>query len=216
MGARQRRRRTRKPCFMGGVSVNREEQALCRRRNAPPPSFMGGIHPELHAMQNCTSHTAAHVAPAISPAKNETRLQALLQRLGFRKTPAKDAPANTAEPINVFDYEAMSVARKNARAWADYVLERAGDDETPPAHEAPKLGDIPDEVLRGIIADALVSQRFFISFNGILTEKPISIVTVPENACIVDFENDNASMIAEMVPRARIMEIIAALARRAM
>lgn len=168
-------------------------------------------------MQNHSSTNAAHYAASSisSTTPAATLTQKLLQRLGARKTPPENAAANTEEAINIFDHEAMNAARKNALAWVDWTLKHADGSEDDEPEPAPELTDIPEAVLQGIISEALLSQRFFLSFKGMLRGAPIELVTVPKNACVVDFDKDKASFIAEMVPRSRIMELIEALAQRA-
>ena len=125
--------------------------------------------------------------------------------------PAPDtAPAAAEAPAQPFDWldrHALDAARRSAQQWEQSVLRRPYSTTSSPQDA------IPDEVLRGLLARSLRGQRFIISLS-VAPAGGWSITPLPHQAAMVDFEHDSADTIAEVLPRRRVGELIAALAAR--
>lgn len=100
----------------------------------------------------------------------------------------------------------MRAARQVAMGFmtSTYQAAKAGMD-TPP------MANLPSDVLTGVLANALVQQRFLAFFNAecCLQFKPMS-----DGAVVIDFENADLDTIARAVPMARLAALMEALSRR--
>ena len=108
--------------------------------------------------------------------------------------------------LRPFDGVAMRAARQVAMGFmtSTYQAAKAGLD-TPP------MANLPSDVLTGVLANALLQQRFLAFFNAecCLQFKPMS-----DGAVVIDFENADLDTIAQAVPMARLAALMEALSRR--
>lgn len=122
---------------------------------------------------------------------------------GYAPEVDEDFKQGTLRP---FDGVAMRAARQVAMGFmtSTYQAAKAGLD-TPP------MANLPSEVLTGVLANALVQQRFLAFFNAecCLQLKPMS-----DGAVVIDFENADLDTIAQAVPMARLAALMEALSRR--
>jgi hypothetical protein len=108
--------------------------------------------------------------------------------------------------ISPFDGQAMRAARKTALDFMAGIRLAAKE-----GRDIPPMESLPADVLTGILADALLRQRFLAFFNadGTLQLKPMA-----DNAVVLDLERGDLGTIAQAVPMARLAELMEALSRR--
>ncbi len=141
----------------------------------------------------------------LHPDQYEAARAYLLAKLpnGYASEVEEDFKQGTLRP---FDGVAMRAARQVAMGFmsSTYQAAKAGLD-TPP------MVNLPSDVLTGVLANALVQQRFLAFFNAecCLQFKPMS-----DGAVVIDFENADLDTIAQAVPMARLAALMEALSRR--
>ena len=146
-----------------------------------------------------------HSYLALHPDQYEAARAYLIAKLpnGYAPEVDEDFKQGTLRP---FDGVAMRAARQVAMGFmtSTYQAAKAGLD-TPP------MANLPSEVLTGVLANALVQQRFLAFFNAecCLQLKPMS-----DGAVVIDFENADLDTIAQAVPMARLAALMEALSRR--
>jgi len=122
---------------------------------------------------------------------------------GYAPEVEEDFKQGTLRP---FDGVAMRAARQVAMGFmtSTYQAAKAGLD-TPP------MANLPSDVLTGVLANALLQQRFLAFFNAecCLQFKPMS-----DGAVVIDFENADLDTIAQAVPMTRLAALMEALSRR--
>lgn len=122
---------------------------------------------------------------------------------GYAPEVDEDFKQGTLRP---FDGVAMRAARQVAMGFmtSTYQAAKAGLD-TPP------MTNLSSDVLTGVLANALVQQRFLAFFNAecCLQLKPMS-----DGAVVIDFESADLDTIAQAVPMARLAALMEALSRR--
>ncbi|MDH1743517.1 Rha family transcriptional regulator [Comamonas thiooxydans] len=146
-----------------------------------------------------------HSYLALHPDQYEAARAYLIAKLpnGYAPEVEEDFKQGTLRP---FDGVAMRAARQVAMGFmtSTYQAAKAGQD-TPP------MANLPSDVLTGVLANALVQQRFLAFFNAecCLQFKPMS-----DGAVVIDFENADLDTIAQAVPMARLAALMEALSRR--
>lgn len=118
--------------------------------------------------------------------------------------PSLHRPAR--EKINPFDAEALREARAVALKWADDVREWAGVSRQ--ALNFPPPGEVPDNVVEGIIADALINSRFLLSWSA-GEGRPV-IKHLSPRQCVIDPEDEMSllTLFYEYVPREHMPAIM--------
>lgn len=122
---------------------------------------------------------------------------------------AQWAPADPKKKgaLDVSDAPAMMHAREVAQQYFDDYR-----DAVQSGKERPHMGEIPPEVLEGLIAEAVMRHRLMVHFDR-STGKPVARLMNP-NAVMVNFRDDNYQHIAEFIPMERIPQMMAALGER--
>ena len=138
------------------------------------------------------------------PAARYTEAVSILSRHIAQWAPADPKKKGT---LDMSDAPAMMHAREVAQQYFDDYR-----DAVQSGKERPHMGEIPPEVLEGIIAEAVMRHRLMVHFDR-STGKPVARLMNP-NAVMVNFRDDNYQHIAEFIPMERIPQMMAALGER--
>lgn len=111
------------------------------------------------------------------------------------------------EPLDVTDGPAMKAARKTALDYFDAFREAMKQGKNT-AH----MDDIPQEVLQGLVASAVMSQRVLTWFDYSTGEMRCKLV--PSDSVTVSFSKDDYNHIMEFIPMNRVPDMLAALQKR--
>lgn len=109
--------------------------------------------------------------------------------------------------FNPLDGAAMTAAREVALEYFD-AFRQAVKDGKP----GPRMGELPAQVLEGIIADALINQRALVSFD--YRSGRMACTLVPRDASVVSLACDDYVGMVERVPMARLPELADAVNQR--
>lgn len=112
-----------------------------------------------------------------------------------------------APPIDATDAPALVAARKVAEDYFD-ALREAHQQGRAPAF----MAEIPPEVLQGLVAKAVMSQRVLTWFDYTTGEMRCKLV--PSDASTVSFTKDSYQSIVERIPMDRIPDMLAELTKR--
>lgn len=99
--------------------------------------------------------------------------------------------------------QAMTAARENALHYFDAV--RAGQTNA-------RFGEIPAQVLEGIVADSLMGSRFLAGFD--LRTGQMQVQLVPKDASVFSFHSGDYSHAINAIPTQRLPELQDALNKR--
>lgn len=112
-----------------------------------------------------------------------------------------------ASPINAADGPALAAARKIAM---DYF--RAFHAAAASGQPTPRMDDIPQDVLEGLVADALLRQKMLVSFDydtGSMQTK-----LVPSDANVISLQKGDYNGLVHSMPMHRLPELAEALNKR--
>ena len=117
-------------------------------------------------------------------------------------------PAQPAQPaIDPLNAPAMVAARKVAgQYFADYR------DAVKTGKPNPSMGELPQDVLHGMVAQALFDQRMLSYFDW--TTGRMHTQLVPSDSAVFSFSRGEYSAMAEHIPMERLPEALEALNRR--
>lgn len=116
-----------------------------------------------------------------------------------------DETAKKPEPLPNAFTQAMAAARDNAHAYINQLR------ESPPS-EKPHLEDIPGQFLEGIVAEALMCNRFLAGFD--FRTGQMGVQLVPKGASVFDFTNGDFDQAVAAIPTKRLPGLQDALNRR--
>lgn len=116
-------------------------------------------------------------------------------------------PEPPAAPIDAADAPALAAARKVAM---DYF--RAFHAAAASGQPAPRMDDIPQDVLEGLVADALLRQKMLVSFDCDTGHMQTKLV--PNDASIISLQKGDYTGLVHSVPMQRLPELAEALNKR--
>lgn len=116
-------------------------------------------------------------------------------------------PEPPATPIDAADAPALAAARKVAM---DYF--RAFHAAAASGQPAPRMDDIPQDVLEGLVADALLRQKMLVSFDCDTGRMQTKLV--PNDASIISLQKGDYTGLVHSVPMQRLPELAEALNKR--
>ena len=76
----------------------------------------------------------------------------------------------------------------------------------------PRIDEIPQHLLEGIVAEALMSNRFLSSFD--MSTGQMHVQLVPKDASVFSFQNGDFAQAISSIPTRRLPELQDALSRR--
>lgn len=115
--------------------------------------------------------------------------------------------AETRPAFNPLDSAAMTAAREVALEYFD-AFRQAVKDGKP----TPRMGELPAQVLQGIIADALINQRALVSFD--YRSGRMACTLVPGDASVVSLSSGDYEGMVQHVPMTRLPELADAVNQR--
>lgn len=123
-----------------------------------------------------------------------------------RHTVAWDVVEDPKPAVDVTSAEALMASRQIALDYMDDFRSAVRQ-----GAKAPRMKDLPAEVVQGVLAGALMSQRMLVSFDH---EGRMCSTVVPEDCSIISLSSDRFDRIAEQIPVQRLPELAAAINQR--
>lgn len=119
----------------------------------------------------------------------------------------EDEAAQQPEPLPSAFIQALAAARESAMTYLDGYRQAVQSGQP-----GPRIDEIPQHLLEGIVAEALMSNRFLASFN--MRTGQMHVQLVPKDASVFSFQNGDFAQAISNIPTRRLPELQDALSRR--
>lgn len=111
-----------------------------------------------------------------------------------------------APKLNAFT-QALAAARESAMAYLDGYRQAVQSGQP-----GPRIDEIPQHLLEGIVADALTNSRFLAGFDPRTGQMHVQLV--PQDASVFSFQSGDFAQAISSIPTRRLPELQDALSRR--
>lgn len=111
------------------------------------------------------------------------------------------------EPLSSAFMQALAAARESAMTYMDGYRQAVQSGQP-----GPRIDEIPQHLLEGIVAEALMSNRFLSSFD--MSTGQMHVQLVPKDASVFSFQNGDFAQAISNIPTRRLPELQDALSRR--
>lgn len=111
------------------------------------------------------------------------------------------------EPLSSAFMQALAAARESAMTYMDGYRQAVQSGQP-----GPRIDEIPQHLLEGIVAEALMSNRFLASFD--MRTGQMHVQLVPKDASVFSFQNGDFAQAISAIPTRRLPELQDALSRR--
>ena len=118
-----------------------------------------------------------------------------------------DETAQQPEPLPSAFMQSLAAARESAMAYLDGYRQAVQSGQS-----GPRIDEIPQHLLEGIVAEALMSNRFLASFD--MRTGQMHVQLVPKDASVFSFQNGDFGQAISAIPTRRLPELQDALSRR--
>lgn len=115
--------------------------------------------------------------------------------------------AQQPEPLPSVFMQSLAAARESAMAYLDGYRQAVQSGQP-----GPRIDEIPQHLLEGIVAEALMSNRFLASFD--MRTGQMCAQLVPKDASVFSFQNGDFGQAISAIPTRRLPELQDALSRR--